>query len=94
MGLRRNVSLLPLHNGMHLKHSPNHPLKLLLADVGRHLACDLTGTQGGGQGVCHVVLDRSRDRVTLVGGTNQDFGRAFMFEVAGANLRDGEVRDE
>ena len=66
---------------------PYHSLVLLLSYVGGDFAVDLSGAQRHGQSLSHVRLDLRRDVGVLVGRTNPDVGRAFVFKFASSELR-------
>lgn len=53
---------------------PNHSLVLLLPDVGRDLAVDLTRTKGHGDGLGHVFLDGLWDVGIPVGRADPEIG--------------------
>ena len=92
MGLIHKSDFAPSRPGR--GNVPNYALVLLLADVGRHFAVDLAGAQRHSQGLCHVLLYRWRDVGVLVCRPNPQLRRAFVLELARAQLGEVGAADE
>lgn len=73
---------------------PHHPLILLLAYIGRHLAFHLARAKGHRQSLCHILLNRLGDVFVLAGRSNPDICRSFVFKLALAKLCKLGTRNE
>lgn len=73
---------------------PYHPFILLLADVVRDFAIDLTCAKCHSQCLCHVLLDRGRYCRILIRGAHPDLCRCFVFELTRPQLYDLRTRNK
>ena len=73
---------------------PDHSFVLLLPDVGRNLAVNLTGFECHSQGFGHVGLDGFGNGWVSIGRTYPKLRRAFVLELARTKLGDFNARNE